>query len=174
MIAFANRRRNGTRGSVYLHTRRLSRRLTCASPESRQQKEREDSDDIVEHERRFFIVPDLLATPGVINLRVITDDYYAIVPEGTDPTSSELRRAYIQYVIDALVLRNNKAIAARREQVKQLIDARTKEGGTISLDAFVVVTRSLVAGADAALRKQIAGPTWMRPTRAIGSRERRC
>ena len=103
----------------------------------------------MEHERRFFIVPDLLATPGVINLRIITDDYYAIVPEGTDPTSSELRRAYIQYVMDALVLRNNKAIAARREQVKQLIDARTKEGATISPDVFVVVTRSLVAGADA-------------------------
>ncbi|MFZ0751590.1 MAG: hypothetical protein WAM70_19665, partial [Pyrinomonadaceae bacterium] len=53
------------------------------------------------------------------------------------------------YVMDALVLRNNKAIAARREQVKQLIDARTKEGATISPDVFVVVTRSLVAGADA-------------------------
>jgi tetratricopeptide (TPR) repeat protein len=134
----------------YLHTRPITttlERVRVQSPDNK--KNAKTATTIVEHERRFFIVPDLLATPGVINLRIITDDYYAIVPEGTDPTSSELRRAYIQYVMDALVLRNNKAIAARREQVKQLIDARTKEGATISPDVFVVVTRSLVAGADA-------------------------
>lgn len=134
----------------YLHTRPITttlERVRVQSPDNK--KNAKTTTTIVEHERRFFIVPDLLATPGVINLRIITDDYYAIVPEGTDPTSSELRRAYIQYVMDALVLRNNKAIAARREQVKQLIDARTKEGATISVDVFVVVTRSLIAGADA-------------------------
>ncbi|MGZ5435220.1 MAG: hypothetical protein ACXW3F_04110 [Pyrinomonadaceae bacterium] len=134
----------------YLHTRPITttlERVRVQSPDNK--KNAKTATTIVEHERRFFIVPDLLATPGVINLRIITDDYYAIVPEGTDPTSSELRRAYIQYVMDALVLRNNKAIAARREQVKQLIDARTKEGATISPDVFVVVTRSLIAGADA-------------------------
>ncbi|HEX5704164.1 MAG TPA: hypothetical protein VFX97_13255 [Pyrinomonadaceae bacterium] len=134
----------------YLHTRPITttlERVRVQSPDNK--KNAKTATTTVEHERRFFIVPDLLATPGVINLRIITDDYYAIVPEGTDPTSSELRRAYIQYVMDALVLRNNKAIAARREQVKQLIDARTKEGATISPDVFVVVARSLVAGADA-------------------------
>ncbi|MGZ5481671.1 MAG: hypothetical protein ACXWID_06775 [Pyrinomonadaceae bacterium] len=134
----------------YLHTRPITttlERVRVQSPDNK--KNAKTATTIVEHERRFFIVPDLLATPGVINLRIITDDYYAIVPEGTDPTSSELPRAYIQYVMDALVLRNNKAIAARREQVKQLIDARTKEGATISPDVFVVVTRSLIAGADA-------------------------
>ena len=134
----------------YLHTRPITttlERVRVQSPGNK--KNAKTATSTVEHERRFFIVPDLLATPGVINLRIITDDYYAIVPEGTDPTSSELRRAYIQYVMDALVLRNNKAIAARREQVKQLIDARAKEGATISPDVFVVVTRSLVAGADA-------------------------
>jgi hypothetical protein len=134
----------------YLHTRPITttlERVRVQAPDNK--KNAKTATTTVEHERRFFIVPDLLATPGVINFRIITDDYYAIVSEGTDPTSSELRRAYIQYVMDALVLRNNKAIAARREQVKQLIDARTKEGATISPDVFVVVTRSLVAGADA-------------------------
>jgi tetratricopeptide (TPR) repeat protein len=102
-----------------------------------------------EHERRFFIVPDLMATPGTVNFRVIADDYYAIVPEGTDPASSEMRRAYLQYVIDPLVLKFNKEIAAQREQIKNLIDARTKDGGIASPDVFVVVTRSLVAASDA-------------------------
>ena len=134
----------------YLHTRPITvtqERVRVESPDKN--KNAKTAVTTVEHERKFFIVPDLLAVPGAINFRVITDDYYAIVPEGTDPTSSELRRAFIQFVVDALILHNNKEVAGRREQVKQLIDARTKEGGTISPDVFVVVTKSLVAAADA-------------------------
>jgi hypothetical protein len=133
----------------YLHTRPITttmERVRVQSPDKK--KNAKTGVATVEHERRFFIVPDLLAVPGAINFRVIADDYYAIVPGGTDPTSSELRRAYIQYLIDGLVLHNNKAIAARREQIKQLIDARTKEGAIVSPDVFVVVTKSLVAAAD--------------------------
>jgi hypothetical protein len=140
----------------YLHTRPITvttERVRVKSPDKK--KNAQTAYTSVEHERRFFIVPDLLAAPGAINFRVITDDYYVIVPEGTDPASSELRRAYIQYVIDALVLNNNRAIAQRREQVKQLIDARTKEGASISPDAFVVVARSLVAAADARFEESI-------------------
>jgi tetratricopeptide (TPR) repeat protein len=134
----------------YLHTRPITvsaERVRVKSPDKK--KNAKTATSVVEHERRFFIVPDLLAAPGAIHFRIIADDYYTIVPEGTDPASSELRRGYIQYVVDALVLRNNKEIAARREQIKQLIDARTKSGSTVSPDAFVVVVRSLVAAADA-------------------------
>lgn len=134
----------------YLHTRPIlvsTERVRVKSPDKKH------SSAIVystrEHERRFYIVPDLMAAPGTINFRVITDDYYAIVPETTDPTSSELRRGFVQFVIDPLVLKFNKDIAAQREQIKQLIDARTKEGGTASPDVFVVVGRSLVAATDA-------------------------
>jgi len=134
----------------YLHTRPITvtqERVRVQSPDKK--KNAKTAITTVEHERKFFIVPDLLAVPGAINFRVITDDYYAIVPEGIDPTSSELRRAFIQFVVDALVLHNNKEVAARRDQIKQLIDTRTKEGATISPDVFVVVTKSLVAAADA-------------------------
>ena len=105
--------------------------------------------ETVEHDRRFFIVPDLLAAPGAVNFRVIADDYFAIVPEGTDPTSSELRRGYLQFVIDPLVLKFNKEIALHREQVKQLLAARAKENAEVSPDVLLVVSRSLVAAADA-------------------------
>ncbi|HVS20908.1 MAG TPA: hypothetical protein VHD88_03625 [Pyrinomonadaceae bacterium] len=134
----------------YLHTRPTlvtNERVRIKSPD--QKKNAQTAYTTVEHERRFFIVPDLLGAPGTINFRVITDDYYAIVPEGTDPTSSELGRAYLQYVIDALVLHFNKEVAGRRDQVKQLIKARTKQGAEISPDVFLVVSRSLVAAADA-------------------------
>jgi tetratricopeptide (TPR) repeat protein len=134
----------------YLHTQPVTttlQRVRVTAPDKK--KNPKSTTAIVEHERRFFIVPDLLAAPGAVNFRVITDDYYAVVPEGTDPMSSELRRGYILYVMDALVLRHNKEIAARRDQIKQLIDARTKDGATISPDVFVVVARSLAAAADA-------------------------
>ncbi len=134
----------------YLHTRPIvvsTERVRVKSPDKKK------SSAIIystrEHDRHFYIVPDLLAAPGTINLRVIADEYHAIVPEGTDPTSSEIRRAFLQFVIDPLVLKFNKDISAQRDQIKQLIDARTKGGGTVSADVFVVVGRSLVAAADA-------------------------
>jgi hypothetical protein len=134
----------------FLHTRpitEMTERLRVKSPDKK--KNAPVTYTTRQRERRFLIVPDLLATPGTINFRVIGDDYYAIVPEGTDPAFSETRRAYLQYVIDPLMMRFNKEIAARREQVKQLIDAGTKEGNDASTDVFQTVSRSLVAAADA-------------------------
>lgn len=134
----------------YLHTQPVlmsTERVRVKSPEKKK------NPGVVyanrEHERKFFIVPDLLAAPGTINFRVIADEYYAIVPEGTDPGSSDVRRAFLQFVIDPLVIKNNKEIANHRDQIKQLIDARTKAGGTVSPDVFVVIGKSVVAAADA-------------------------
>jgi tetratricopeptide (TPR) repeat protein len=134
----------------YLHTRPIlisSERVRVKSPDKK--KSNVVTYSTRQHERRFYIVPDLMAAPGTINFRVIADDYYAIVPEGIDPTSSELRRGYLQFVIDPLVLKFNKEVASHRDQIKQLIDARVKEGGNVSPDVFIVVGRSLVAAADA-------------------------
>jgi len=102
-----------------------------------------------EHERHFFVVPDLLGVPGAINFRVIGDEYYVVLPEGTDPASSELRRGYVQYVIDPLLVRFNRAIADRRDQIKQVLAEREKAGAIVTPDAFVAVSRSLVAAAEA-------------------------
>jgi hypothetical protein len=134
---------------TYLHTRPItssSERVEVKNPDK---KSKEKRYTFRQKERRFFILPDLLAPRGAINFRIIGDDYYAVVPEGTDPASSELRRAYLQYVIDALVLRFNKDIAARREPLKLLLAEREKAGGQASADVFLSVSRSLVAAADA-------------------------
>jgi hypothetical protein len=135
---------------TYLHTRPLttsSERVEIKTPTNKNKQQK--SYTFREKERRFYILPDLLAPRGAINFRIIGDDYYAVVPEGTDPTSSELRRAYLQYVIDALVLRFNKEIALRRDQVKQLLAEREKAGAQVSPDVFLNVSRSLVTAADA-------------------------
>jgi hypothetical protein len=134
----------------YLHTRPIAislERTAVKAPAGK--KNAPKTYTTREHQRRFFIVTDLLGAPGAINFRVIGDEYYAVIPEGTDPTSSELRRAYLQYVIDPLVLRFNREIAERRDQIKLTITEREKAGATVSPDVFLVVSRSLVAAADA-------------------------
>ena len=136
---------------TYLHTRPLTssqERVEIKNPNNKKSNERHYT--FRQKERRFFILPDLLAPRGAINFRIIGDDYYAVVPEGTDPSSSELRRAYLQYVIDALMLRFNKDIAEHREAIRQLMNERQKvAGGDSSPDVFLTVSRSLVAAADA-------------------------
>jgi hypothetical protein len=135
----------------YLHTRPImitSERVLVKSPTTPKKNDPKRY-TIREHPRRFAIVPDLLGVTGAINFRVIGDDYYAVLPAGTDPASSELRRAYLQYVVDPLVLRFNRQIAERRDQIKAIITAREKAGTVVSPDVFLAVSRSLVAAADA-------------------------
>jgi hypothetical protein len=134
---------------TYLHTRPITSSAERVEVKNPNKKSKEKTYSFRQKERRFLILPDLLAPRGAINFRIIGDDYYAVVPEGTDPSSSELRRAYLQYVIDALVLRFNKEIALRREQIKQLLTERQKAGGQVSPDVFLSVSRSLVTAADA-------------------------
>jgi len=101
-----------------------------------------------EHPRDFYIVPDLLAVPETLNFRVIQDSYYAIVPYNTNPMNSELRRAYLQFMVDPVVLKYNKEISLRRQDIRRLIDARIEAKGIASADAFVTVTRSLISALD--------------------------
>ena len=136
---------------TYLHTRPITSstdRIEVKNP-SQKKKPAQKTYTLRQTDRRFYILPDLLAPRGAINFRIIEDDYYAVVPEGTDPGSSEMRRAYIQYVVDALVLRFNKDIALKRDQVKQLLTEREKAGSQVSPDVFLTVSRSLVTAADA-------------------------
>jgi hypothetical protein len=102
-----------------------------------------------ERDRRFRIVPDLLAAPGAVNFRATGDDYYAVVPADIDPRQSEIRRAYLQFVIDPMVVRFNRDVAARRADIKQLLEReQARKGLDLSPDVFLAVARSLVAAAD--------------------------
>jgi hypothetical protein len=135
----------------YLHTRPISYSLERVQvrPLTTPKKNAPKSYSTREHPRRFYIVTDLLGAPGAINFRVIGDEYYAVLPQGTDPGSSELRRGYLQYIVDPLALKFNREIAARRDQIKSIIMAREKAGAVIGPDIFLAVSRSLVAAADA-------------------------
>lgn len=105
--------------------------------------------EIVERERRFFIVPEMFEPKGTINFRNVGDDYFAIVPPDTNLSESEVRRAYLQFVVDPLILANAKEIVGFREGIKTLLDERRNEKTNLSPDIFLAVSRSLIAAIDA-------------------------
>ncbi len=137
---------------AYLNTKPQTisfERIKVEIPNPKNPKKKVAGIKTIEHERRFFIVPDLLATAGTVNFRNIGDDYYAIVPPKTNFRISEARRAFLQFIIDPLILKNGKEISTFRPQIKGLLDERRKANPDISPDVFLATMRSLVAAIDA-------------------------
>lgn len=105
--------------------------------------------EIRERERRFTIVPEMLAPSGNIVYLNVKDDYFVVVPPDTDVTFSEARRGFLQFVIDPIVLSNSKDIGTIRDSVKAILDERRKVDPKISPDVYLTISRSLVAAIDA-------------------------
>jgi hypothetical protein len=142
----------------YLHTRPVAstveRVRVPATGDKKKDAQKPKFTEYV-HDRRFLVVADPLAAPGAVNFRVVGDDYYVVIPPGVDPSSSEVRRAYLQYVVDPLVHRFNRDIALKRADVQGILDERAKlTPGGASPSVFDAVARSLVVAADARIGAQ--------------------
>jgi hypothetical protein len=135
----------------YLHTKpQLTyTERTKVESKSANNKKTVQKTELRERERRFYIVPELLITKGTINFINVGDDYYAILPNDTNLSTSEVRNAYLQFVLDPLVLDNAKQILTFSAGIKTLLDERRKTNPNISPDIFLAVSRSLVAAANA-------------------------
>ncbi|MBC7931919.1 MAG: hypothetical protein H7Z38_15275 [Rubrivivax sp.] len=137
----------------YMNTRPetlVTERVSVGDAAQGDKKKKDAKTLTVERDRRFRLVPDLLAAPGSINLRAVGDDYYAIVPADVELSRSEARRAYIQFVVDPLVARFNRDVAARRTDIKLLLEKEhERKGSDLTPDVFLSVARSIVAAADA-------------------------
>lgn len=135
----------------YLHTRpklTFAERVTVETGKSKSKKGALTKVELREHQRRFFLVPEKLSAKNNINFLNIRDDYYVIVPPDTDLSFSEVRRAFLQFVVDPLILNNSREIATVRDWVKPLLDERRKTNSEISPDIFLTASRSLVAAID--------------------------
>jgi hypothetical protein len=171
---------------AFLHTRPVTSVLEHVATEASAELKKKGVRQVIntrERERTFHVVPDLLGAPGAYNLRVIGDDYFLVVPFNADLHSAEVRRAYLQFLIDPLVLHYNREIAARRADLHTLLDGvsapTTKQPTQIvaapttagaerepssehtdapHYDVFDAVGRSLVAAADA----QMWATAWQR------------
>ncbi len=165
----------------YLKTRpqtTFDERITVTAPRATQNKKSDKNQKqaftVRERQRRFRVVPDPLGVPNTINFRIIGDDYFVALAPGASPASPEVRRAYLQYIIDPLVLRFNRQIALRRLDIKTLLDAQLPAGTstaatvttatttaattaptttTSATALFPAVTRSLIAAADARIEE---------------------
>ena len=104
--------------------------------------------EVRERERRFVIVPEMLAPAGNTIYLNVKDEYFVVVPPDTDVTFSEVRRGFLQFVIDPIVLNTAKDIATIRDSVKTILEERRKIDPKISPDIYLTIARSLVAAID--------------------------
>lgn len=132
----------------YLHTRPELSVFEKVKTERKEGKKTLASTEVREKTRRFFIIPDMLGVANIARFRNVGDDYYVIVPPDINFDSSEVRRSYLQFTFDTLVLKNNKEISQLRAGIRQLLDARQKAGVEVSPDVFLAVAKSLVVAAD--------------------------
>ena len=104
-------------------------------------------------ERRFQIVPEMLAPVGAVNFVNVRDDYYVVVPPDTDVGFSDVRRGYLQFVIDPLVLAHSRDVDTVRDGLKALLDEKRKANASVSPDVYLTISRSLVAAVDTVQRE---------------------
>lgn len=135
----------------YLHTKPqiyYTERVKTQTQKSNSKKTTLNRVETVEHARHFYIVPEMMAPVETVNFLNIRDDYYVIVPADTDIGSSEVRRGFLQFVFDPMVLSNPKDISTVSAGIKQLLDERRKVNASISPDVYLAISRSLVAAVD--------------------------
>lgn len=135
----------------YLHTRPqiyYAEKIKTQTQKSGSKTTTLNKTETRERERRFFIVPEMLAPTGNVIYLNVKDDYVVVVPPETDVTFSEVRRGFLQYVIDPIVLNNAKDIATIRDSVKAILDERRKVDPKVSPDVYLTISRSLVAAID--------------------------
>lgn len=101
-----------------------------------------------EQQRRFVIVPEKLAPKGNITFLNIKDDYFVIVPPDTELNFTDARRAFLQFVVDPLILSQSRELEPLRAWAKPALDERRKLDKNISPDVFLAISRSLVAAID--------------------------
>lgn len=101
-----------------------------------------------EHDRHFYVVPENLAPKGNVNFLNIRDDYYVIIPPDTNISNSEVRRSFLQFVVDPIVLSKSKEIEPMRDWAKPILDEMRKSSANITPDIFLTLSHSLVAAID--------------------------
>jgi hypothetical protein len=134
----------------YLHTRPQTVYIEKIKVETTDAKSKKKLQKIEtrERERRFFIVPDMLAPVGTVNFLNIGNDYFVIVPPETNLSLSEARQAFLRFVLDPLIFQNAKEINNLSEQIRSLLEERRKENPEIPTDIFLAVLRSASAAVD--------------------------
>lgn len=155
------RLRNSTREMVsdilaYLNTKPqlfITEKVKTQTAKSRSKRTTLQQTELRDRERTFTIVPELLAPLKTVNFVNVKDDYFVVVPAELtgdgDLSGSEVRRGFLQFVIDPMVYGMGKDIETVRPLVKKLLEDRRKIDPTASPDVYLTIARSVVAAVDA-------------------------
>lgn len=100
--------------------------------------------------RRFEIFLDLLAAPDQIQVRSYRDDYYVVISPASRPVVSEVRDAYLAYLLDPLTFKYTEVIKdklplAKIAQEAPALDLAYKDNFSL------LVTKSLIKAIDSRL-----------------------
>lgn len=136
----------------YLNTKpRLTfiERTKVETQRTRSKKSSLQTIEVRERERSFRIVPELLAPKGNVIFVNVKDEYFAVVPADHDLSVSDVRRGFLQFVVDPIVLGVNKEIESVRPAIKKILDERRAVDSNTSPDIYLTISRSLVAAVDA-------------------------
>jgi hypothetical protein len=133
-----------TRPQIY-----YTERVVTETPRSGSSRTTLRQTETIERQRRFIIVPEMLAPAGTVNFVNVKDDYYVILPPDTDLSYSEVRRGYLQYIIDPMVYALSRDVATIQPALRTLLDERRKTAPNTSPDVYLAISRSLVAAIDA-------------------------
>lgn len=86
-------------------------------------KEQDEPLQLANRERRFVVIPDLLNASNAVNLRIVRDSYYVLIGPSVEPGDA-VRRAFLRFVIDPLMERQVKEVAAIRGELRDLVKSR--------------------------------------------------
>ncbi len=64
--------------------------------------------------RRFQVYLDVLGAPHQIHTRLYGDEFFVVLTPSADPVVSDIRHAYLQYLVDPLTLRHAEAIDKKK------------------------------------------------------------
>ncbi|MER3430082.1 MAG: hypothetical protein C4324_03375 [Blastocatellia bacterium] len=133
----------------YLHTRPQLTIIERIKTETQKNKKTVLTNvEIRERERKFVIVPEMLAPVGTVNFVNVKDEYYVVIPPDSELQSSGVRRSFLNFVVDPILLSDGKDITTIRDQVKSILEERRKVDSKISPDVYLTISRSLVAAID--------------------------
>lgn len=165
----------------YLHTEpvlelpplvNLSRSSTAARPEKKEEKRSDKKEsgkqakqagekplipqvaDVLESPnriRQFVIIPDLFNASNAANLRVVRDTYFLLLGPSPTPSIEAMRRSFLTFVIDPLVERQIKEVAAIRGDLRKLMESRGDklDREYAERSAYFLITDSLVQATNA-------------------------
>jgi len=138
---------------TYLNTRPQTTVIERIKTETQKNKKTTlKSVGLRERERSFTLVPELLAPVSTVNFVNVKDEYFVVVPAELsaerDLSSSDVRRGFLQFVVDPLVYALGKEIETIRPTVKKLLEERRTVDPSTSPDVYLTISRSLVAAID--------------------------